>query len=77
LRPVSYFLFRFTHATTALTIINDQIAGLGKGLIDLGNNANLSSRNRWNIRDTLHGPLSTINMKLTKYIHPDIMQAID
>ncbi|MFB9142588.1 hypothetical protein ACFFUO_07095, partial [Vibrio artabrorum] len=34
-----YLLFSFTHITTALTITKDQIAGLGKGSIDLGNNA--------------------------------------
>ncbi|MFA0025927.1 hypothetical protein AB4369_23790, partial [Vibrio sp. 10N.261.49.A5] len=36
---VSYLLFRLTHVVTALTIIKDQIAGLEKGSIDLGNNA--------------------------------------
>ncbi len=39
LHPVSYLLFRFPHVTTALTITKDQIAGLGKGSTDLGNNA--------------------------------------
>ncbi|WP_238336793.1 hypothetical protein, partial [Vibrio sp. S12_S33] len=39
LRPVSYLLFRFPHVITALTITKDQIAGLGKGSTDLGNNA--------------------------------------
>ncbi|MBY7781691.1 hypothetical protein KW437_07605 [Vibrio fluvialis] len=41
LRPISYFLFCFTHVITALTITKDQIAGLGKSSTDLGNNAYL------------------------------------
>ncbi|WP_299138488.1 hypothetical protein, partial [uncultured Vibrio sp.] len=42
-RPVSYLLFRFTHVTTVLITIKDQITGLGKGSTDLSNNA-LSTR---------------------------------
>jgi hypothetical protein len=39
LRPVSYLLFFFTHITKVLDITKDQIAGLGKGSMDLGYNA--------------------------------------